>query len=201
VSVHCDQDFAAAREYVLQMPVTTFQHMGYVSYYLSLAGDHEGAIEVLLEARETLGEQPTVRLWIENRLTWLYRLTAQNSLADTALQNAIDMVVAIENPGATALVEFASTAALRGDAEETLALGRRLFASLPEDAYRYPDFAISMAIYYASVGLIDEALDLVEETSAAYTFEQELIFEHMPSLEPLRDNPRFKTVVENVEVY
>ena len=201
VSVHCDQDFAAARQYILQVPVTTFQHMGYATYYLSLAGDHEGAIEVLLEARETLGEQPTVRLWIENRLAWLYRLTAQNFLADAALQDAIDRVAAIDNPGATALAEFAFTAALRGDAEETLALGRRLFASLPEDAYRYPDFAIGMAANYASVGLIDEALGLVEETSAVYTFEQELIFDLMPSLEPLRNNPRFKIVVENVKVY
>jgi TolB-like protein len=201
VSVHCDQDFAAAREYVLQMPVTTFQHMGYVSSYLSLAGDHEGAIEVLLEARETLGEQPTVRLWIENRLARLYRLTAQNSLADAALQNAIDRVAAIDSPGATALAEFAFTAALRGDAEETLALGRRLLASLPEDAYRYPDFALRIAANYASVELIDEALDLVEATSADYTFEQELIFDLMPSLEPLRNNPRFKILAEIVEVY
>ena len=201
VSVHCDKDFAAAREYVLQVPVTTFQHMGYVSYYLSLAGDNEGAIEVLLEARETLGEQPTVRLWIQNRLARHYRNMEQDSLADAALQEATDIIATIDNPGATGLAEFAFTAALRGDTEETLALGQRLFASLPEDAYRYPDFAIGIAAQYVSVGLIDEALDLVEETSATYTFEQELIFEQMPSFEPLLDNPRFKAVVESVEVY
>jgi TolB-like protein len=201
VSVHCDKDFAAARKYALQMPVTTFQHMGYVSYYLSLAGDQQGSIDVLLEARETLGEQPAVRLWIQNRLTLGYRQLQQDSLADEALQEAIDLVATIDNPGATALAEFAFTAALRGDAEETLALGQRLFASLPEDAYRYPDFAISMAAFYVSVGLIDEALDLIEVTAQDYTFEQELIFELMPSFAALRDNPRFKAVVANVEVY
>jgi TolB-like protein len=201
VSIHCDKDFAAAREYVLQMPVTTFQHMGYVARYLFLAGDYQGAIEVLLEARETLGEQPTVRLWIENRLTQLYRQTSQNALADAALQNAVDIIAAIDNPGATARAELVFTAALRGDAEETLALGRRLLAGLPEDAYRYPDFAIGLAQHYVSVGLFDEALDLIEETSADYTFEQELRFELIPAFEPLLDNSRFKAVIENVKVY
>lgn len=201
VSVHCDQDFAAAREYVLQMPVTTFQHMGYVSHYLGLAGDYEGAIKVLLENRDTLGQQPTVRLWIENSLVRLYRETGHQRLADAALQDATDLVETIDNPGATALLEFANTAALHGDAEETYTLSQRLLDNLPDDAYRYPDFATQIAVFYVNVGLIDEALDLLEEASANYTFEQEMIFAHVPYFEPLRDNPRFRAIVESVEVY
>jgi TolB-like protein len=201
VAYNCDRDFAAARKYALQMPVTTFQHLGYVSLYLALAGDFDGAIEVLLENRDTFGDQPTVRLWIENSLTWLYRETGQNGLADTTLQNAIDIVGTIENPGSMALQEFAHTAALRGDAEETFTLGKNLLENLPDDAYRYPDFAVSVAVFYVNVGLIDEALDLLVETSANYTFEQEMIFDQLPVFEPLRENPRFRAMVESVEVY
>jgi TolB-like protein len=201
VSVNCDHDFAAAREYALQMPVTTFQHMGYVTHFLELAGDHDGAIEVLLENRDTLGLQPTVRLWIENRLARLYRHTGQNRLADAAMQTAADIVETIDNPGATALLEFANTAALRGNVEEMFALCRRLLDNLPDDAYRYPDFAVSVAWLYVDSGLLDEALDLLEETSANYTFEQEMVFDHVPYFEPLRGKPRFRAIVENVEVY
>jgi TolB-like protein len=201
VSFNCDHDFGAARNYALQIPVTTFQQMGYVSFFLTLAGDFDGAIDVLLENRDTLGDQPTVRLWIENRLARLYRETGQNVRADAALQNAIDIVGTIESPGSTALQEFAHTAALRGDAEETYALGQALLENLPDDAFRYPDFAISIAVFYVNVGLLDEALDLLVETSANYTFEQEMTFDYVPVFEPLRKNPRFRAMVESVEVY
>jgi hypothetical protein len=100
-----------------------------------------------------------------------------------------------------ALQEFAHTAALRGDAEETFTLGKNLLENLPDDAYRYPDFAVSVAVFYVNVGLIDEALDLLVETSANYTFEQEMIFDQLPVFEPLRENPRFRAMVESVEVY
>ncbi|MGB5412296.1 MAG: hypothetical protein WBN09_12250, partial [Woeseiaceae bacterium] len=79
--------------------------------------------------------------------------------------------------------------------------GRRLLASLPDDPYRYPDFAAGTAAFYAEAGLLDEALDLLEQTSALYTFEQELILEYIPSFEPLRDHPRFKALIENAELY
>ncbi|MGB5165835.1 MAG: hypothetical protein WBN61_11290 [Woeseiaceae bacterium] len=201
VSVYCDHDFATARDYVLQMSVTTFQHMGYVDWYLVLAGDHAGAIEALLQQRETMSEQPTVGLWIENRLARHYQHLGQPAKADDALQNAQDILAEIDNPGTTALAEATLTASLRGDAEKTLANGRRLLASLPDDPYRYPDFAAGTAAFYAEAGLLDEALDLLEQTSALYTFEQELILEYIPSFEPLRDHPRFKALIENAELY
>ena len=102
---------------------------------------------------------------------------------------------------AKALLVPSCTAALRGDAEETYALGQNLLENLPDDAYRYPDFALTTAVFYVNVGLLDEALDLVVETSANYTFEQELIFDQMPVFAPLRDNPRFRAMVESVEVF
>lgn len=201
VSAHCDHDFATARDYIMQISATTFQLMGYVDWYLTLAGDHAGAIEALLQQRETMGEQPTVALWIENRLARHYQQLGQSGQADAALQNAQDILAQIEIPGTTTLAEATLTASLRGDAEKTLANGRRLLASLPDDPYRYPDFATGTAAFYAEAGLLAEALDLLEQTSALYTFEQELILEHMPAFEPLRDQPRFKALIENVTVY
>ena len=201
VSAHCDKDFAAAREYILQVPVTTFQQLGYVVWFLVLAEDYDGAIKAAVEARETLGEQATVLLWIENWLARLYQQTGQDVLAEAALQNAIDVASTIDDPGATALLEFVGTAAIQGDAEETQARGEHLLASLPDDAYRYPDFAVPLAAMYVGVGLLEEAVELLVETSANFTFEQEMLYEQIPAFEPLHDDPRFQAMVANVVVY
>ena len=181
--------------------MTTYQQLGYVFWFLVLAEDFDGAIAAVVEARETLGGQATVLLWIENRLARLYRQTGQDSLAEAAMQNAVDVAATIENPGATALLEFVTIEALRGDAEQTLALGQRLLANLPDDAYRYPDFAFVLAAQYTNVGLFEEAMKLLTQTSANYTFEQEMILEHIPAFEPLQDDPRFQAMVAAVEVY
>ena len=44
-------------------------------------------------------------------------------------------------------------------------------------------------------------MKLLTQTSANYTFEQEMILEHIPAFEPLHDDPRFQAMVAAVEVY
>ena len=80
-----------------------------------------------------------------------------------------------------------------GEKERTLVWARRALAMAPTDcAVRY-----NVACAFGTVGLVDEALDLLEANVKAGWGSPEWIASD-PDLQPLRGNPRFATVRDTI---
>ena len=198
VRLFCDDDIQAGRELVVRVDITTVFELRNVVLYLIYAGDLQAAVRVLTSVGDQWGEDPIVRITIANRMTWLYRETGQQALAQASLRSAVEASESLSDVGATALAELTMTAALHGDVEVTLDLGRRTLASLPEDAYLQPIFRYRVVAAYAVAGAEDEALVQLEKMLREPGGDQITPLMKDPYLASLRDHSQFQRVMTSV---
>lgn len=197
--IACDRDTKAAVEYALKVDISTLQHLQGVTRLLIFDRRYETAIEKLKGARDSWVQRPTVRLVIDNYLTWLYRETGHPALAEQAVQSARNNAEQISDSGLTSLVQLMILEALQGNADETRQLGRQAMAAMPDDAWRKPDFSYQIATAYALAGLTDEAFSVLEGIRYDHAYDALSSLHLDPLVDNLRDDPRFQKALEKGE--
>lgn len=194
--VVCDRDTKAAVEYALKVDVSTLQHLQGVTRLLILDRRYETAIEKLKGARDSWVRRPTVRLMIDNYLTWLYRETGQPALAEQAMRSARNNAEQISDSGLTSLVQLMMLEALQGNPEATRQFGIRAMAAMPNDAWRNTDFSYQIGKTYALAGLADEALLVLGGIRYDNGYHSLSNLHLDPFVDNLRDNPRFQQILD-----
>jgi len=195
----CDRDTKAAVEYALKVDVSTLQHLQGVTRLLIFDRRYETAIEKLKGARDSWVQRPTVRLVIDNYLTWLYRETGQPALAEQAVQSARNNAEQISDNGLTSLVQLMMLEALQGNADETRKFGRQAMAAMPDDAWRNTDFMYQIGKTYALAGLADESFSVLEGIRYDHSYDTLSRMYLDPLVDNLRDDPRFQQILDNGE--
>ena len=197
VTLVCDGDTKTAAEVALKIEVSTLQQLQGVTAILMYERDFERAIETLINARDSWVRRPTVFLMIDNYLTWLYRETGRQAMAEQALQSARKNAERITDNGLTSLTQLMMLAAIEGDVEETRRFGQRAMAAIPNDAWRAPDFTIRIGEIYALAGLADEAFSRLESIRYDQSYDKLTRLDLGPFLDGLRDRPQFQEIRTN----
>jgi len=193
--LHCNADLSKAAELARRIDITTSYELGYVVRILACAGDFAGAIEILANQQDRWADDSANSLYVTNQLTWLYRQTGQADLARESLAHAAAIADRIAQSGTSELLEKAFTAALRGDAETTLRLGRKALAELPDDRWTAGEFHFLAAVAYAVAGADDEALGALQTMLQLPTGGTISLLSADPYLAPLRADPRFASLI------
>ncbi len=195
----CDRDTKSALEYALKVDISTLQFLQRVLSLLILDRSYEGAIETLIDARDGWVQRPTIRLMIDNYLTWLYRETGQPALAEQAVRSARSNAKQISDSGLTSLVQLMMLEALQGNADETRQLGRQAMAAMPNDAWRKTDFSYQIGKTYALAGLADEAFSVLDGIRYDHGYDVLSRLHLDPFVDGLRDDPRYQQILEKGE--
>ena len=195
----CDRDTKSALEYAFKVDVSTLQYLQRVLSLLIYDRSYERAIETLIDARDGWVQRPTVRLMIDNYLTWLYRETRQPALAEQAVQSARKNAEQISDSGLTSLVQLMMTEALQGNADETRQFGKQAMAAMPDDAWRNTDFMYQIGKTYALAGLADESFSVLEGIRYDHSYDTLSRMYLDPLVDNLRDDPRFQQVLDKGE--
>jgi TolB-like protein len=195
----CNRDTKAALEYASKVEISTLQLLQRVVSLLIFDRSYERAIETLIGARDSWVQRPTVRLMIDNYLTFLYRETGQPALAEQALQSAKKNAEQISDSGLTSLVQLMMLEALQGNADETRELGIQAITAMPNDAWRRTDFSYKIGKTYALAGLAEEAFSVLEGVryDQGYDSLSQLYLD--PLVDNLRDDPRFQQILDKGE--
>jgi tetratricopeptide (TPR) repeat protein len=82
---------------------------------------------------------------------------------------------------------------IAGERDKALALGRQALALAPNE----PGVRYNVACLFANEGMSDEALDLIEGNMKFGWGNAEWLL-HDPDMEPLRDLPRFRALLEKM---
>ena len=192
----CDRDTKTALEYALKIDVSTLQLLQRVVSLLIFDRSYERAIETLIDARDSWVQRPTVRLVIDNYLTWLYRETGQPALAEQAVQSAQKNAEQISDSGLTSLVQLMTLEALQGNPIATRRFGIQAMAAMPNDAWRGTDFSYQIGKTYALAGLADEAFSVLEDIRYDHGYDVLSQLHLDPLVDNLRDDPRFQRILE-----
>jgi TolB-like protein len=195
----CDGDTKTALEYALKIDVSTLQLLQRVLSLLIFDRSYERAIETLIGARDSWVQRPTVRLMIDNYLTFLYRETGQPALAEQAVHSARKNAKQISDSGLTSLVQLMMLEALQGNADETRQFGIQAMAAMPNDAWRRTDFSYQIGKTYALAGLADEAFSVLEGIRYDHGYDTLSQLHLDPFVDNLRDDPRFQQTVDKGE--
>ena len=195
----CDRDTKAALEYALKVDISTLQFLQRVLGLLIFDRSYERAIETLIGARDSWVQRPTVRLMIDNYLTFLYRETGQPALAEQAVQSARKNAEQISDSGLTSLVQLMMLEALQGNPEATRRFGKQAMAAMPNDAWRKTDFSYQIGKTYALAGLTDEAFSVLEGIRYDHGYDSLSHLHVDPFVDNLRDDPRFQKILDKGE--
>jgi serine/threonine-protein kinase len=92
--------------------------------------------------------------------------------------------------------------AILGRTEEAVRAGEHAVELMPisKDALEGSDQAIELAKIYARVGEVDKALDLIDELLSIPSLLSVGLLRLDPAWDPLRDDPRFQTLLETYDV-
>jgi TolB-like protein len=195
----CNRDTKVALKYARKVDVSTMQQLQIVLYIMIFDRSYESAIEMLVDARGNWVRRPTVRLMIDNRLTWLYRETGQQELAAQAIQSARKNAEQISDSGLTSLSQLMILEALDGNVEATRRFGSQAMAAMPNDAWRNTDFAYRIGKTYALAGLTDEAFSILEDIRYDHGYDILVWLLLDPFVDNLRDDPRYQQILDKGE--
>jgi hypothetical protein len=131
---------------------------------------------------------------IDNYLTWLYRETGRQEMAEHTLQSARDHAAQISDNGITSRIQVMMLAALEGDVEATRQFGEQAIAAMPNDAWRGTDYSYQIGKIYALAGLEDEAFSMLENIRFDRGYDYLLSLDLDPYLDNLRDDPRLQSL-------
>jgi TolB-like protein len=194
IMMMCNRDKQTAREFALKIEVSTLQQLLGVTGFLIFSHDLAGAITTLTDARDSWVQRPTIFLLIDNTLTWLYRETGQQELAEQSLQSARDHASLISDSGLTSLSQLMMLAALEGDVAAIRQFGDQAMAAMPIDAWRATDFAFRIARIYALAGLSDDAFIILESIRYDHGYDNLVRLDVDPFLDSLREDSRLEKV-------
>jgi TolB-like protein len=194
IMMMCNRDKQTAREFALKIEVSTLQQLLGVTGFLIFSHDLAGAITTLTDARDSWVQRPTIFLMIDNTLTWLYRETGQQELAEQSLQSARDHASLISDSGLTSLSQLMMLAALEGDVAAIRQFGDQAMAAMPIDAWRATDFAFRIARIYALAGLSDDAFIILESIRYDHGYDNLVRLDVDPFLDSLREDSRLEKV-------
>ena len=195
VGLFCERDFGYARQLAAGMQVTTRVELASKFELLAFSDDLQAAIAALEQLSPAILRDPVNRLVASNLLAWGYRTAGQPEQAEAALAAALEAAGEIPEHGPGILAHRAVTAALRGDAEATLGLGREALAAMPEDALVRPDIRTEVLRAWAIAGLLEPAMEqlaVLRDESGRTWF---ALNRYDPMLEPLRQHPRFEELL------
>ena len=190
----CDRDMKGAMESALKIEVSTLQQLQRVTDMLILGRDFDGEIKTLTDARDSWVRRPTIFLMIDNYLTWLYRETGQQEMAEQTMESARANAAQISDNGVTSLLQLMLLAALEGDVEATRQFGEQAIAAMPNDAWRGMDYSYRIGKIYALAGLKDEAFSILENIQYDAGSDILVSLDLDPFLDSLRDDPRLQQV-------
>jgi len=193
--MHCRADLSKAAELARRIDVTTIYQLWYVVRILANAGDFAGAVDALANQQDRWADDSVNALYVANQLTWLYRASGQQDLARASLESALSITGRVASTGVWSLLEKAFTAALQGDSEAALRLGREALAGLPDDRWVAAEFYYRAAIAYAVAGAGDDALDEIGTMLQQPGGGVITLLSADPYLAPLHADPRFTTLV------
>ena len=192
VAAVCDRDMKTAIDYVLRIDVSTLQQLQAVTDIFMYSHDTDKAIKALTDARDSWVQRPTISLMIDNYLTWLYRETGQQAMAEQALQSARKNARSISDKGTTSLMQLMMLAAIEGDTEATRRFGDLTIAAMPNDAWRSTEYLHRTGAIYVLAGLMDEAFSTLESIPYDQSYDNLLRLDLDPFLNGLRNDPRFE---------
>ncbi len=190
----CELDMKTAMESVLKVEVSTLQQLLRTTEVLVYGGDLEGAIKAMTDSRDSWVQRPTIFLTIDNYLTWLYRETGKQQMAEQAQQSARNHATQISDSGLTSLSQLMMLAALEGDVEATRRFGEQAMAAIPNDAYRTSGFSFRVGRIYALAGLKDEAFSVLDVIRYDHGYGSLVRLDLDPFFQSLRDDPRFEKI-------
>ncbi len=163
-------------------------------YYAARVWVSEGGLE---EAAALFATAAEVRPDDYQALTLLAGCYKGLGRADEQRATAARALAVIERqlelqPNDVRAIYFAAgnTLAATGEREAALGWARRALAADPDSV----SVIYNIACFYANLGLIDDALDLLERYVSQGWGQREWI-EHDPDWEELRDHPRFRAIV------
>ena len=197
VAMVCDRNMEATIQSSLRVETSTRQQLRRTTNGLIFGRAFDKAIKPLTDARDSWVQRPVVFLMIDNYLTWLYRETGQQELAEQTLQSARDHAAQISDGGVTSLMHLMTHAALEGDLEATRKFGEQAMAAMPRDAWRVTGYSYRIGKIYALAGLEDEAFSVLENIRYDHGYTILTLMELDPFLDALRDDPRFEKLRAN----
>ena len=194
VSLVCDRNMEAAIASSLRVRISTFQQLQRTTNVLIYSRAFDKAIKPLTDARDSWVQRPTVSLMIDNYLTWLYRETGQQELANQALQSGRDHATQISDRGVTSVLQLMMLAALEGDFDATRQFGEQAMAAMPRDDWRIKDYSYQVGRIYALAGLQDEAFSILENIPYDHGYTILALMELGSFFDSLRDDPRLQQI-------
>ena len=191
----CEEDADAARGLTHRVEVTTpSEFMNQFEMLLHLR-DYDAAIEKAQVAESQLETDPLMQLTIRNVVAVLTLLGGREEAWTAAVQAATQAAGEVEESGgAFALQQLAMEAALRGEVNETVSLGRRGLEAFPRDRYLKPVYEYRMLQAYALAGAQGAAWDLFEDWAPSAWYTELYLVRLNPLLDTLRADPRFEHV-------
>jgi len=188
----CDGDLETAHRLASSMVVTTPHEFQYKPDTLLYTKDLDAAIELTLTGQLQFADDRLIQLLLANTLTALYQLRGTDDQAEVSRSRAAELAVDLEDEGAFALRQLALEAALRGDSERAVTLGKHGLETFPRDAYQEPVYKYRMLTTFVLAGADKVAWQAFQDwlKVALYTELQEIRYD--PLLQPLRTDSRFE---------
>jgi TolB-like protein/Flp pilus assembly protein TadD len=157
------------------------------------AGDIEKAIEVWRKAADVRREDFESPMFVEQSLRKLGRTEECDAVNRESLRR-VERLVELNPLNARALSLGSGALCLDGQNERALEWARRAERVEPDDLA----VLINGALLRARLGMKDEALDMLERVFGQGRGKKEWI-EQDPDYDPLRDDPRFKAMLEKLK--
>jgi adenylate cyclase len=157
------------------------------------AGEHEKAIEVWRKAAEIRREDFESPMFVEQTLRKLGRLEEARAANLEALRR-VERLVELNPMNSRALSLGSGTLHADGQHARALEWVRRAEAIEPDDMA----VIINGALLRGKLGMKDEAIDMLERVFGAGRGKKEWV-EQDPDYDPLREDPRFKAMLEKLK--
>ena len=188
----CDGDLDTAHRLVSSVVVTTSHEFQNKLEMLLYTKDLDAAIELALTERLQFADDILMQLSIANSLTALYQLTGAEEQAEVSRSHASDLAVDLDKGGAFALQQLALEAALRGDSDRAVILGKRGLEAFPRDAYIKPVFQYRMLTTFVLAGADQVSWQAFQDWLKVALYAELQQIRYDPLLKPLRTDPRFE---------
>jgi tetratricopeptide (TPR) repeat protein len=192
VTLVCDGDLDAAHRLVASVVVTTPYEFQNKLEMLLYTKDLDAAIDLALTEELQFTDDVLMQLSIANSLTAMYKLMGADVQAEDSRSRASDLAVDLDNEGAFALHQLALEAALRGDSERAVKLGKRGLETFPRDAYLKPAFQYRILTAFVLAGADQAAWQAFQDWLPVALYTELQTLRYNPFLEPLRADPRFE---------
>jgi non-specific serine/threonine protein kinase len=188
-----DDEAEKAFETAIQLDPTLFEAYYFYARHCFVGGDLEKAARMYQQATKVFPEDYQARLLVAQ----IFEELGRSADAEAARRTGIEVAekhLELNPDDARALYLGANGLVALGEVERGLEWAARALEMAPEE----PMLLYNVGCIYSLAGKVEESIDVLER-AVANGLTQKRWFEHDSNLDPLREHPRFRALMERLE--